>query len=593
MAVAYKLGDGLHELQLPDGGTLKTALSPERIEDLGYDIQDKPKEADLRLAKNDFYGNERGALANSLRTEDEKANASLPDVNASMIPPESGYDRKQREASNARDEADLKKFEAKGIKPIEGMPELAVSRRQIEADANKYTPEPSNDNASSSTPSNDNAAITPAAPSGPGYAYGAPRYGKIKGGDKRVSFTRTAATPGFANIEPALADASIDSKLAAQQAADVETASLNAQSGQAGRDVRQAQNEYDTYAAQKAAHEQEYRQKQAAIDKERADVENLKVDPNRWWANKSTGGKIMAVLSMMAGGALQGMGRTKNNPGYDMIRQSIQDDIDEQKARRQMRLEGLHTRQTEFDRLVAMYGSPALAEKELQNRQLAVSNAMAKKLAIDSKVPEVQARLSDFLAQSDRTRALEQADIDQKYGEHVAEQWANIPDRYVQTGGMPALKPEQRERVITYNNGQSRGFVVAGNARDKVQSAVTGYENLTNTIGQLRALAAQASTGNLDAQRAYNSLRSAALTEANVLRGQGAMSEGDQKNIEAGMPDVSKLTTTRHEAETKLKEQEGWSRARLHSTIRDNVYLDPNAAMPAAPGDSSGLRREE
>jgi hypothetical protein len=162
----------------------------------------------------------------------------------------------------------------------------------------------------------------------------------------------------------------------------------------------------------------------------------------------------------------------------------------------------------------------------------------------------------------------------------------------VQVGGAAPLKPEQRERLVTFGGGNRRGYVVAGNARDKVQTAITGYENLSAGLAQLRTLASQASTGNLDAQRAYNSLRSALLTEANVMRGQGAMSEGDQKNNEAGMPDVASLTTTRNEAETKLREQEAWANARLRSTIRDNVYQDPDATTPAAAGDSGGLRRE-
>lgn len=60
---------------------------------------------------------------------------------------------------------------------------------------------------------------------------------------------------------------------------------------------------------------------------------NTKVDPERWWASRSTGQKIAGYISAIVGGLVQS-GRTGNgrNVGMDMIQKSIDDDVEAQKA---------------------------------------------------------------------------------------------------------------------------------------------------------------------------------------------------------------------------------------------------------------------
>ena len=74
-------------------------------------------------------------------------------------------------------------------------------------------------------------------------------------------------------------------------------------------------------------HIQRLNNRSAAIDE---DVANAKIDPDRKWKNKSTGGKILSQLAVGFGALGQAFGQ-KTNIGLDNLHKSIDDDVDEQK----------------------------------------------------------------------------------------------------------------------------------------------------------------------------------------------------------------------------------------------------------------------
>jgi hypothetical protein len=60
-------------------------------------------------------------------------------------------------------------------------------------------------------------------------------------------------------------------------------------------------------------------------------VRTDKINPNQFWDNKSTGGKIVAGIALLLGGASSGL-TGKSNPALDIIQKSIQNDIEAQKS---------------------------------------------------------------------------------------------------------------------------------------------------------------------------------------------------------------------------------------------------------------------
>lgn len=567
----------LHEIQLADGTTLKTALPPSRLAELG-------------LPPGPSLG-ERGALAFGVQPTDGGI-SQIPGLGQAL-----GTGQAPK-----RSDVPTLDLGAASTVPVESAESVAASDKTAAQTIDKSREGKERAPGVARFGAETKSIAPEAGAAQPSYEPPRPRFATIrakdiKGADIRTGYSKesTGGTEHIPEWQEQSADARINQKLAMQEQGDARKDALEVERGAAAEEEIRRQVQEQQIRDRQAAIQQKIAQaeaEQAQLDQEHDQIRQAKVNPNEYWDSLGTGGKVMAAIGMIANGINSGINGGPNQTA-EFIYRAIRDNVADQRERLEARRQGFNVRQTRLEKKAALLGgSLELAAQELEANDKAMAAAMMRKHAADAGIASVNPELMAAAAKLDAEAADQLMAVRAQNGERVKESFAFTPDRTVQVGGGAPLKPEQRERLVTFGGGNRRGYVVAGNARDKVQTAVTGYENLSAGLAQLRALAAQASTGNLDAQRAYNSLRSALLTEANVMRGQGAMSEGDQKNNEAGMPDVASLTTTRNEAETKLREQEAWANARLRSTIRDNVYQDPDATTPAAAGDSGGLRRE-
>lgn len=77
--------------------------------------------------------------------------------------------------------------------------------------------------------------------------------------------------------------------------------------------------------------QQEIFDRSQEIDNAAKEIGSQKIDANRFWANKSTGDKILAGISLFLGGFAQGAFGAPNN-ALQIINRAIDRDIDEQKA---------------------------------------------------------------------------------------------------------------------------------------------------------------------------------------------------------------------------------------------------------------------
>jgi hypothetical protein len=100
------------------------------------------------------------------------------------------------------------------------------------------------------------------------------------------------------------------------------------------RRIRAKQDEY--YAAQEAEWKAHQAAKQKTLDdterltREAQELANAKIDPDKWWHDRSTPQTIAAVISVIAGG-LAAAKTGGPNSGLAMIQQAIDRDIDSQK----------------------------------------------------------------------------------------------------------------------------------------------------------------------------------------------------------------------------------------------------------------------
>lgn len=71
---------------------------------------------------------------------------------------------------------------------------------------------------------------------------------------------------------------------------------------------------------------------QAQIENDSAALAKQKVDPDRWWSNRSTGQKVAGYIAAIVGGLAQSASGGGRNVGLDMINKAIDDDIAAQGA---------------------------------------------------------------------------------------------------------------------------------------------------------------------------------------------------------------------------------------------------------------------
>lgn len=167
-----------------------------------------------------------------------------------------------------------------------------------------------------------------------------------------------------------------------------------------------AQAEADMYAQQErqarlreeaamqsvAQRDEELYQRQQDFDQSVRALSKMQLDPNRFWATRSTGQRIGAMVSIALGGFLQGA-RGGSNPGLDIINTQIERDIKAQEFGFFAARDTAHAKQTAF----------SMAMQKYQNVDAA--RAMARAAALDG----VQAQVSQMGALWKDTQAANHA----------------------------------------------------------------------------------------------------------------------------------------------------------------------------------------
>lgn len=231
----------------------------------------------------------------------------------------------------------------------------------------------------------------------------------------------------------------------------------------------------------------EYAARQAQIDEERKAVDALEVDPTRVFSDKGAWASVLAGISIIAGGMLQGFQGRSNNPGLDAVNNAIDRDIQLQKDAIAKRERGLQAKETELERLTALYGSPEMAEAELRNRQMALAEAWAKHHVMKGAAEDVQLNLQKAFADRDLARVQERRELDQAFGDRVSEQWQHVPAQTVQVGGSRPINPKHRALAVVLPGGKvkyARSEVDARDARGKITAGM----HLDGLLGNVQAM---------------------------------------------------------------------------------------------------------
>jgi hypothetical protein len=229
-------------------------------------------------------------------------------------------------------------------------------------------------------------------------------------------------------------ESALDQKLAIVQQGEIEARSAGLMGDAADHALEQTERNIKQDEIKFGRIKRDFERRQAQIQDERAQIDEMKVDPDRIFSGDGgTWARILAGISILAGGILMGLQGRQSNPGLDAIHQAIDRDIRNQKEKIAARREGVAGQETELERLMTIYGNPEMAERELRNRQLAIVSAYAKRATMNSP-DDVRANVDAQLADFDARRVRDQMQLDQMLRDDVVEQWRHFPGGVVGGG---------------------------------------------------------------------------------------------------------------------------------------------------------------
>jgi hypothetical protein len=112
------------------------------------------------------------------------------------------------------------------------------------------------------------------------------------------------------------------------------------------------------------------------------DAESMKApEAQDYWKDKSFGSKIATAISLIAGGALQGL-RGGSNPGMDALQQNIDRWVASQKEEYERARGAVSAADNHYKQALDLYGSPEQAEADLRIRASAVADAQLQNTAL-------------------------------------------------------------------------------------------------------------------------------------------------------------------------------------------------------------------
>lgn len=246
------------------------------------------------------------------------------------------------------------------------------------------------------------------------------------------------------------------------------------------------------------------------------DVSGGRIDPNHYWANKSTGDKVLATISLLLGG-LGGMGH--GNVGLDILNKAIEQDIDAQKA-------NLNQKNNLFKLNMERFHNEQAATLAAQAQLTALTAAKMNLAAAQAQSPEAKARALAAGAQ------LGQQAI------NFRSQLAMFAARQAITGGtvgdissyIESLPPEEakgfRERLVRLPSGKE-ALAYSPDSAKEVTKKVTAFKNLTSLLDRMDKVGPSALLKFGKAADQAAALQSSLVTEIKNLEGLGALSATD------------------------------------------------------------------
>lgn len=343
----------------------------------------------------------------------------------------------------------------------------------------------------------------------------------------------------------------------------------------------EAQRELDSGQAQLTALnrmrdlDNKYQTNLANIDAEQKrltdDVMNFKIDPNRVYARMSSGNRMLAAISLVLGGVSQGILGLRSNPAMDVINDTIDRDIDAQKATLGTKQSLLALNLEKYKRLDAATAATRAQLLTVVQAQMNIAAAKA-----NSGLAVKNAQIANYKLDLEKAK-LNQSLATQATVGQVLNTQQGVPPEYVMR-----LPEEIRELLVRVPNGQ---FFPAINkkAADDANKGLQSVASIKSVLKNAEVLFNQGSIMPWDdtAKGLAQSYSSQLDLEIKNLAGLGVLSESDLEIISRIKPDLT-AWMFRDKEKAKLEELNRYINSKVNSFL-----------IQAVPNYSPGSIAEE
>jgi hypothetical protein len=301
----------------------------------------------------------------------------------------------------------------------------------------------------------------------------------------------------------------------------------------------------------------------------------------RYWAeNGGIGARLLAAISITAGGITQGL-RGGQNPGLAIINNSIERWIDSEEREYNRKKGAVDAAKNDYAAALNRYGTPEAAREWLRVKGHTLANNMLEnrlKLA-DVRGMEDQAYLAIQEQKNQRNQFL--VNLYTMLQDKETQSFRTIPAHSVQVGGPVSEKPEDRKRRIKLADG-SWGYVrsLKTGEADEVQTTVDAYGQLRAISNRMKDIISSVRVPGTVERRQLDALFNTAAKLNEQYYKMGVLREGDYQRAKDTFGDPTAFFKINPKA--SINEMVNIYDQGYNTVISNRVSRDPEGWMPVS-----------
>lgn len=321
------------------------------------------------------------------------------------------------------------------------------------------------------------------------------------------------------------------------------------------------------FQASEDSQAQYLQRKQDDVDTALNDVRSTKIDPNKYWNDKSTGEKIMTAIALVLGGIGGGMTGRGGNAALDVMNNAISRDVEAQKATIESKKELAGMAQGSYSRALQYTNDKRSAAQLAQTMGLQAARMQMEAMAGTSNNLEVKARAAEAVAK-----------IDQQ----IAQNKMGLAQTFMSS---PAFNQHQGDLGVIMSQVPQKLQEKAIAEYDKATGDVENYKNALRVFDTASKVKAEGIIAN---PIQYNQRMDAAFAQMlpNIKQIFGNLSESDKEEAKSFLPKYM------DDNKTQNMKREGLANF-LKAKFQQSIVLDRFGINPVSKIQGSSISPEE